>query len=1116
MKNRNVIMFFILSLFMFCVQEAIAQIIRGGHVESAITVQSPEVAAMKGYVDRPVSYFNGTVPITVPLCEVTADGYTLPITLTYSTSGFRPSQEATWVGLGWSLSLNACISRSIKCVDDFLEYNRVRKGFFGIDQGYYGSATKDYSEMTTYGLVYKCPVHSLPCGDDIYATDLVVDSEPDIFSVSLWNYTDKFVLNDDKMSSINATFMNCPSGSILRILTRYEQNRYVHFFELVTNDGTVYEFNKRELSCTLNDPEQRCYTDSHPANIFLQGDADLYASAWFLTKITMPSGKSISFMYEDEVFEAPSVETCIKFRPIYDYNLYDQNSELILPRSNTSIPFYEQDAVYSSFKTGIKTTRLKEIVWDSGAARISFITSEREDVYNSSNSISAPQKLDGIQVLDASGSLVHSYQLNYGYFDGHTQYANERYLYKRLRLDSVKDLLMPGWECSFEYDESRSFPSKMTHSVDYWGYYNSKDYGVTYYSQAYDSNTKMLYPGAEKTSDFSSSHLGALTAVIHPTGGRETFEYELNRFLWPKYVQDGGLHLQTLNITSLNLPGYYTNELDEMFTQDTSVKLTLDGALVYQSGSMTGWSGILVSITDINTGRTVEEYYDAVVSSGYNNSIVTMGTRTLTLPAGSYRIKVHLPPEGWISSWQIKISESTPVTYRSDMLETGGAGLRIRRIIGGGKKRDFTYSIGELLVDPILSQTKRFTGTMFEQDNYSHNIIRSQSYTQTCLIQYSESVIPQFTMAKGYLIGYHDVCEHVAGDGHDISINYTFRLEKEQRVSPNPYQSTMPVFSNGLLESRIVKDNDSIISSENYSYQGGESSNIRAYDFTYVFGLTSIPNYRFKWYLPSQISSSVDGVTTLTTYSYNRNWQLSSKSSMLRNGSGAISSNVRKNYRYTNECSNPVCSQMAAANIMVPVRELEYSEGRLSGGSKVSYKKENGRFLPDTIFDVRLDAADTEHPDSWRARVLYDRYDEAGNPVQVTRDGITTLYMWGYKSQYPIAEITGNMSYDQLANYVGGSTLISMRDGISPTNAQFDMLENLRGILPVFSPGSLMTIRHFKPLVGVSSLVAPNGMVTLYGYDSAGRLTDISRLGGGTEQFVERYSYNLTGNGPGH
>lgn len=1116
MKNKDIIMIAALSFLVSYVQEAESQTLSGGLIESTITVQSPEVAAMTSYVDRPVSYFNGTVPVTIPLCEVTADGYTLPITLTYSTSGFRPSQEATWIGLGWSLSLNACISRYIKCVDDFLEYNRVCKGFFGINKGYYGSAGTSSSAMTTYNLVYKCPIHGLPCGDDIYASDRVVDSEPDIFSVSLWNFTDKFVLNDDSTSLVKAIFMERPSGNLLRIRTCHEDNRNVHYFELVTNDGTVYEFGKRELTCTLSYQGQRCYSDYHPANIFYEDDADLNASAWLLTKITMPSGKSISFLYDDEVYEAPSTENCVRFRALDGSSSNSQNSELIFPTLYGEVPFYSMNAIYSSFKTEIKTARLREITWDSGAARISFITSSRDDMYNTSPSVQAPRKLDGIQVFDASDSLVHSYCLNYGYFNGQPGYSNETYLYKRLRLDKVQDLLTPGWEYSFEYNESTEFPSKMTRSIDYWGYYNSMNYGDEYYCQAYDPESRKLYSGAVKTSDSASTYIGTLTAVIHPTGGRETFEYEMNRFHWIDYVQDGGRHLQTLNMTSFYLPGYSTNEAEEVFTQNTSMRITLDGTMVYKSGSTTGWSGTLVSITDISTGVTVWSYYDAVVGSGVYDSTVPMEIQQCILPAGSYRIKVHLPPAGWISSWQVDISESTPVTFRPDTIVTGGAGLRVKRITGGGKKREFSYSIGELLVDPIFSQKKSFTGTMIELDPQYGTITNYYPYTQTCLIQYSESTIPQFTLAKGFLLGYDQVSEHVTGGGHDISARYSFSRTKEQRISPNPYQATMPVFTNGLLESRIQKDNDSIVSTEIYTYLNGSSNNIRAYDFTYASGLTAIPNYRFEWNVPFYINSTADGLNIHTTHSYNNNWQLSEKSTTFKNSSGIVGSVVNENYLYTNECNSPVYSLMADSNILVPVRELVYTDGQLSGGSKVSYKVENGRFLPDTIFDVKLDAVNMSNPDSFKARVTYDLYDDAGNPVQVTRDGITTLYVWGYKGQYPISEITGSMNYNQLSGYVGSSTLTSMRDAAAPTSAQFGLLENLRGTIPTVSPGSLMTIRRFKPLVGVSSLTAPNGMVTLYGYDRGGRLIDIRRSGGGTEQLVERYFYNLTGNGTNH
>lgn len=1111
MKRRTTTITAILSLVLLSRPCVDAQILRGGLLEPSITVQSPEVAAMTSYVDRPVTYFNGTVPLTIPLCEVTADGFTLPVSLTYSNSGFRPSQEATWVGLGWNLSLNACISRCIKCADDFLEYNRVQKGFFRLEQGYYGSAGKTTNEMTRRGLVYKCPVHQLPCGDDIYATDLAVDSEPDIFSLSLWNGTDKFILNDDLSSPVKAIFMDTPAGKVLRIRnTSNNQGRTIHDFEIVNSDGTVYEFRQRELSATLNYPGQRGDIDFHPSDLFSEGDADLNATAWFLTRIIMPSGRSISFKYEEEEFETVTVGTCTRFRTLDGMEQYNRQSELVLPTISGQMRFYQYDAIHSSSKTVIRTARLKEIAWDNCAAKIVFYTSEREDVFHTSGRFQSPHKLDSIKVYDSSGNTVHNYHLIYDYFKGEPVCDDEEYLYKRLKLERVEDMLIPGNNYLFEYDESQPFPSKLTRSVDHWGYWNGKDYGLDYYCQAYDPSTKKLYPGADKSSNFRCTHLGSLTAVVHPTGGRETFEYEQNRFLWPKYVQDGGRQLQTLSMTSLNLPRQHTNELVNTLNFDVPTKITLNGTMVRQSG-VTGWSGTLVSITDGYSGRTVNSYYGPVVIQGGDNNIVTLESRQLTLPAGSYSIKVHLPPEGWMSSWQVNVSEVGPVTYRCDMNQTDGAGLRIRRITGGGKTREFSYSLGELLVDPIFSQVKTFSGWTVDVDNYTGNITAMNPYSANCLMQYSESLIPQSTIANSYLLGYSNVIERVTDGNREIATEYRFKLSKETRRSPNPSQSTMPVFSNGLLESRTVSEDGHIVSHEEYTYSVGESAGIRAYDFSQVCGLTTIPNYRFKWYVPTMSGKTTDGVTTLTCYSYNNRWQLSERDVSCRNRSGKIGDFIKEKYLYTYDIEDGICRQMANSNILLPVSERLYVNGGLYSGDTIMYRKENGRFLLDAVSDIRLDDTDSDESDIYRLRTGYDRYDDAGNPIQVTRDGITSLYIWGYRGQYPIAEITGNMSYAQLENRLGGSMLKSMRDSAAPSDAQLRSLESIRSSLYDNFPGTLMTIRQYRPLVGLSSVTAPNGTITKYFYDNGGRLSEVSTSGGGHEQLVGRYSYNMTG-----
>lgn len=63
-------------------------------------VFSPNAAELGKYGKIPVSYFNGLPNISIPLTELKAMNYTLPIYLTYHASGNKPDQHPGWVGLG--------------------------------------------------------------------------------------------------------------------------------------------------------------------------------------------------------------------------------------------------------------------------------------------------------------------------------------------------------------------------------------------------------------------------------------------------------------------------------------------------------------------------------------------------------------------------------------------------------------------------------------------------------------------------------------------------------------------------------------------------------------------------------------------------------------------------------------------------------------------------------------------------------------------------------------------------------------------------------------------------------------------------------------------------------
>ena len=67
-------------------------------------VPSPEAYALMQYEAIPVSTYTGVPSVNIPIYTIQVGNYSLPISLNYHASGIKVAQEASWVGLGWSLS----------------------------------------------------------------------------------------------------------------------------------------------------------------------------------------------------------------------------------------------------------------------------------------------------------------------------------------------------------------------------------------------------------------------------------------------------------------------------------------------------------------------------------------------------------------------------------------------------------------------------------------------------------------------------------------------------------------------------------------------------------------------------------------------------------------------------------------------------------------------------------------------------------------------------------------------------------------------------------------------------------------------------------------------------
>ena len=134
-------------------------------------------------------------------------------------------------------------------------------------------------------------------------------------------------------------------------------------------------------------------------------------------------------------------------------------------------------------------------------------------------------------------------------------------------------------------------------------------------------------------------------------------------------------------------------------------------------------------------------------------------------------------------------------------------------------------------------------------------------------------------------------------------------------------------------------------------------------------------------------------------------------------------------------------------------------------------------------------------------RIEYE-YDSNNSIINICKDNADdTYFIWGYKGLYPIAKIQG-MKFVDIQRRLSGALLNQLKYS-SDQNEMDRLLDNVKNRLS--SDDCLITIYKHKPLVGITDLVAPNGMQSRYVYDSAGRLKEEKDSYGTIKHFDYNY-----------
>lgn len=143
----------------------------------------------------------------------------------------------------------------------------------------------------------------------------------------------------------------------------------------------------------------------------------------------------------------------------------------------------------------------------------------------------------------------------------------------------------------------------------------------------------------------------------------------------------------------------------------------------------------------------------------------------------------------------------------------------------------------------------------------------------------------------------------------------------------------------------------------------------------------------------------------------------------------------------------------------------------------------------------RLESIKTQKNEgSLEDRVIYHDYDVYGNPLEISKADSNShiIYIWGYNSMYPIAQIS-NASYSDIdssfitniqnASNNDDDTTLGYSGNEGLLRQKLDELRNLPAL-----QNSLMTSYTYDPIVGMTSQTDPRGYTMYYEYDDLNRL----------------------------
>lgn len=751
---------------------------------------SPNVSSLSRFGGLPLNMSSGKSNVSLPLYQIKTSNLEVPISLRYSTSGFKVDEIASRVGLSWSLDIGGVISRTVfDAPDENSTPVSVPQGFLsGLDN----EETFNFLNQVQQGSFDQ------------------VDMQPDIFTYNFGSYQGKFIING------NSIFV-FPHNNIKIQSSLIESNAADGYhFKIVAPDGVTYYFGG-------NGAYESSASESFGSNCSSNKDFNVTQTAWYLKKIVHPDGDIIEFFYLP-------VNTVYKASIHQSQTRRKRNSEIYhCAGTTTEFPADQTSTCITKILSyGVK---LDHIVTSSGQT-VTVGYRNRADLVN--DFLVQDLFISNFNNASYLKHIVFGYDEVISNFYGNAWTQNDDELKKRYFLKSITEKSGPndaiGQEYKFEYNDFSNLPPRLSFACDYWGFFNGKNNSTLLYLtdeavgqnlNSLDNLYSLFSAGADRTPDPTYSQKGLLKKVVYPTGGYEEINYEGHNY---KTQEQQPTNVQN---NTVNINGTCNDEVtptiieSSIFSpnQDQNSILTVHSSYYGQTGFEPSLDKVIYSLFNVTDGVFVVN--ETILYAG--DGVVNEANKQVFLRAGkSYKSIIKI--------YGIEVSGSSSLPYQNFSLQT----VTLNKIAGGVRVAKIAT------VDPIHNKTtvKKYLYSFLAEPNYSScdnvnynfdNLMVSNGLVPcsgaTCLSDQAEyynlssSTYYNINIFSGEAICYKSVIESLGENFENGGTEYHFTSEIDQ--VPSRKFGTLPIsspfsnndWSNGLLTYKrdFQKDGNSYV-----------------------------------------------------------------------------------------------------------------------------------------------------------------------------------------------------------------------------------------------------------------------------------------------------------------